>query len=136
MENDLTSDLYMDDVNLELSCQFLPCHMFVHHMVDSLSGLISGLHRIDVNSELSCQFLPCHNFLRRIVNSFSGADLISGLYWVDVNSAYYVSFSVATGFCITWSIRFQVQILFQVCRNITNKKSNHCSKSEVSQLKS
>ena len=93
---------------------FFPCHRFLHHMVDSSLDLISGLHRIDVNSELAYQFLPCHRFLRRIVNSFSVACLISGLYRVDVNSGYHVSFSVVTGCCITWSIPFQVQILFQV----------------------
>ena len=105
-------------------------------MVDSFSDLISGLHRTDVNSELSYQFLPYHKILHRIVNSFSGAHLISGLYKVDLNSGYHVSFSVAAGFCITLSIPFQVQILFQVCRNINSKKSNHCSKFKVSQPKS
>ena len=104
-----------------------------HHMVDSFSDLISGLHRTDVNSELSYHYLPCHRFLRCIVNSFSGADLISGLYRVDVISGYHVSFSIVTGFCVMWLIPFQVQILFQVCRGITNQKPNHFPKSNVLQ---
>ena len=40
--------------------------------------------------------------------------------FVSQRSSY--SFSLATSFCAMWSIPFQVQIVFQVCRGITNKK--------------
>ena len=76
LKNPLILDLYKVGVNSELLCQFLPCHMFVHHMVDSFSDLISGSHNTNVKSKLSYQFLLCHTLLRRIVNSFSGGILL------------------------------------------------------------